>query len=243
MTLQDVFDWLRYGELAQSSLYDSETGLLTDGNAPKIISHVVLGLRDLHTKFPLKERELTIQQYDYITKYYLKKEYAETNPDPTPTGHPKYIIDSRFNPFTGDVLRIDQVFDELGTEMPINEPSSIFSVFTPAYNILQIPRSVSTNAIFVTYRADHTEIPLDTTDFASVAIDIPETHFQALLFYVAWRTFASIAGQDSSPVSAEYQMKYMNEVSQIIQHNLSLEYTSQFRLDIKIAGWATRAVS
>jgi hypothetical protein len=237
MTLQDIFNWLKYGELAHLGLYDSATGEVTEENKPKIISHIILGLRDLHTKFPLKEREVAIQQYDYITKYYLKKEYAITNPNETPDGKPKYIVDSPLNPFTGDILRIDQVFDEYGTEMPINEPSNIFSVFTPAYNILQIPRAVKDNAVFVTYRADHAKIPLDVTDLAGTEIEIPDSHTQALLFFVAGRLFASMNHPEGSPLSAEYQMKYMNEVAQIIQQNLSLEYTSQTRLDIRREGW------
>ena len=237
MTLQDIFNWLKYGELAHLGLYDSVTGEVTEDNKPKIISHIILGLRDLHTKFPLKERELAIQQYDHISMYLLKKEFAVTNTDPTPNGDPKYIIDSEDNPFTGDILRIDQVFDELGTEMPINEPASLYSVFTPAYNILQIPRAVGENAAFVTYRADHTKIALDTPDLDLVEIEIPDTHTQALLFFVASRLFATMNHPEGSPLSSEYQMRYMNEVSQIIQHNLSLEYTSQFRLDIKREGW------
>jgi hypothetical protein len=237
MTLQDIFNWLKYGELAHLGLYDSATGKITDENKPKIISHIILGLRDLHTKFPLKERELAIQQYDHISQYVLKKEFAVTNPDETPNGEPKYIVDSVENPFTGDILRIDQVFDELGNEVPINEPSSIFSVFTPAYNVLQIPRAVGENTTFVTYRADHVKIPLEVANPEAVEIEIPDSHTQALLFFVASRLFATMNHPEGSPLSGEYQLKYMNEVNQIIQHNLNSEYVPQFRQDIKREGW------
>ena len=90
MTLQDIFDKLTFGELSQIGVSGNGTGISQE-DYPKLISHVNLGLTDLYTKFPLREREVVIQQYDEISFYELDITHAQSNTMPT---------SGRSNPFS-----------------------------------------------------------------------------------------------------------------------------------------------
>lgn len=48
---------------------------------PKVITQINLGLTDLHSRFPLREGQVTIQMYEHISQYYLRRQFAQTNQD------------------------------------------------------------------------------------------------------------------------------------------------------------------
>lgn len=189
-TLQRLLDDLLVGELSQIGLALNDRGSdaeTYDKAAIKaIVSHLNIALDTLYTRFPLRTREMVIQQDESITKYFLLRRFAKSNLE---SQEPiKYIIDSEEMPFTEDVLRIDGVYDEVGNGIPVNEPTKVNSVFTPSHNCIQIPYPLSTNATTIIYRAKHGDISY-TGDIspADMAIDIPSYLYEALQVYIAYR--------------------------------------------------------
>lgn len=201
MTLQDILNDLTYGELSSHGL--CITGEIEPQDKPKVISAINAGLLDLYTVFPLLTKELTIIQHSFITQYHLDIKYARTNT--TSNESYKYIYDSKFEPFLGDNLRIEDVYSEVGDQLLLNSNSTCLVGLTPDMNTLEIPNPISTNALFVTYRAKHPTITVDTLD---LDISFPQHFRNALLAFVGSRIYSGGTAQEHVAKSQELLQKY-----------------------------------
>lgn len=218
--LSQVFEALQYGELANVSLsgsIDAPKGIGVK-DYPILISHINMALNDLHTRFHLKEREVTVQQYDYLAFYKLNSMYARTTPQVGSI--PNYIIDTEENPFTDDIIRVNTIMDECGAEYVMNDDDNPCSLYLPNYDTIIVPNPCSDNAMFVTYKAKHTEIPLTTTDASSVEVGIPIFMLEALLAYVASRVHSARISQESVGLAVTFMNKYQTLCSQYEHFNL-----------------------
>lgn len=237
MNLKDIFDQLTTGELSNLALggRESEDGEVEIENYPTLISHVNLALTALHTRFPLSEKEVILQQFDNITLYKLDIAYAESN---TASTEPfKWIKDTAAKPFLDDVLRIDTVYNEVGDELPLNDLNNSDSVFTPNYDTVQIPFPVGTNAISLIYRADHPRIPLNTADVSKVAIQLPDYLLEALLAYVTSRVYAGMNTESSMAASATYLQKYNMLCQEVELRNVTHNSENSTNERLEINGW------
>ena len=152
MKVSDAFQELCYGELNTHRL--AESGAISPENYSRMIHHLNMGLLALYTRFPLLVKELTLRQYSHITLYKLTKEHAVTDP----SDEVKYIIDSRFDPFIGDLIRVEEVSDEVGDVVELNSTDHVKVALTPSMDTLEIPNPTDTNVLFVTYRAKHPQL-------------------------------------------------------------------------------------
>ena len=206
MLLQDLFDQLTYGELAKVSLGGDPTIGILEKDYANIISHINLGLTELYKRFPLREGDITIQLEDAIQTYYLQSDYAVSN---TGSSQPvKYLIDSESEPFTDNVLKIEQVIDEDGGILYMNDSNQAWSVFSPSYNSIQVSYASSELAVTVTYRADHDRIPTIGTDPSTYDVPVPMTHLEPLLFYIASRIHTTLPTLDGVNKGNDYLAKY-----------------------------------
>lgn len=235
MTLAEFFEKLSYGELSNLYIGEDGAGGIPLEKWPAIISHINYGLTALHTKFPIKERDLIIQSYDHIAKYYLRPEYSRLNTAATPKY--KYIIDTPDDKFNGDVIKIIQVYNEVGDPLPMNDNEQWASVFTPGFDILQINHPSNEDAFSVLYRANHTQIPLNTTDLASVSVEIPVCCEEALLYYVAGRVFTNMGSEDHVTKGQLFLGKFETQCAFIEQEDLI--HSSYVPTNIKphLRGW------
>lgn len=237
MYLSKLFHQLGTGEIA-SYFLGSELAAGNIGKKywPEIINHVNIGLTCLHTEFPLQEKELILQQYDHITKYRLTSEYAETNT--ASKVKYKYIKDSRFEPFQDDVLRIERVYDECYRDgYPLNDRTACDSLYTPGFNVLQVPTPCAHRTLFVIYRADHVEIPIDISDPSKVLVDIPRSLEEALLTYVAHRYLSSKNTEIASNLAARMYAKYVSICQKIDEKDLILQSHGDINTHPQIQGW------
>jgi len=201
MTLLDVFRDLTYGELQGLAIGN----LIPDDNEsspdPKdyanVMSHINLGLKEIYKRLFLSSKEVIIQQYDHIEKYVLDYKYAASNtlsPEPY-----KYITDSIYDPFMDDVLKIEEVFNEGGEKMFLNDSTEPWSVYTPSYRTVQIPFPHNSNSMTVHYRASHpTLVYTADMDPDEIEIMLPDGLMEALLLYVAHRAYGSLNTDDNS---------------------------------------------
>ena len=201
MTLQDILNDLTYGELSNHGM--CMEGKIGDIDKPKVVSAINSGLLDLYTMFPLLTKELTFIQYSYITQYHLDIKYARTNKE---SGEKiKYIYDSKFDPFLGDNLRIESVSNEIGDLLLLNSNSECLVGLTPDMNTLEIPNPVNTNALFVTYRARHPTVTIDTLD---LDVSFPHHFRNALLAFVGSRVYSGGTAPEHVAKSQELLQKY-----------------------------------
>lgn len=236
MKLYEVFEMLQYGELANVSVsgnIDEEVGIRTE-DYPLLISHINLALTDLHTKFNLKEREVTIQQYEGISYYELDSKYAQSN---TASMEPiKYISDSEFDPFLDDVIRINAAFNEVGCEVPINDENDCRSIFLNSYKRIQIPKPESENAIVLTYRANHPKLSVSTPDL-DAEVEVPAYCVEALLSYVASRVHTQRTSQEAQGLAVNLMAKYNLICQQLEEKNVLHNSPSNTNFKLGERGW------
>ena len=231
MKLTDIFFALAAGELSsQSTLVDVATGIRVEDYS-KVISHINLGLTNLHERFNLRLGDIYIQMQDGVAEYHLNSKYAYSNPNGDP--YYRYIVDSLSNPYKDDALKVIEVFTEIGEPLPLNDRTEEKSVFTPTQLSIQIPWMVPGDVLNVVYRAIHNNIKLgDYDDVSDIEVDLPHSYLEALLYFVAYRHFAGVGGQSGTPTSMGYFQKYEARCQQIEMHgipNKDLSATTDFQ--------------
>lgn len=220
MLLQEIFDYLTYGELANFSVGGIDLGGIQPYDQPKIITNLNLGLVELYKRFPLVTDQLYLQQFEHISTYKLHSDYAQSN---TASTQPyKYIADTVWEPFTDNILKIDGVFNEAGDEYPINEKYEAYSVFTPSYNILQIPFSQANNTLSVVFRAGPKKLPIVGVDPTQVDVPIPDQLLEALVTFIVYKLHTS-KGTGQTSDAGIYYNKFERTVALVKDLGLEIE--------------------
>ena len=219
MKLQDVFDQLGSGELAQLSILD-DTGSLSGKNQQQVMLHIHMGLVALYSRFAIKRREMTLQLIEDQPIYVL----SSTNAESSAGGGTKYILDST-DPFNDDLLRISWV--RAGNEdpgyFPLDDHKQRYSLHRMAHNVLRVPSVVLNQdetqlpidllgiPVTVGYQAAHPKLD-SSVDPTEHEIELPDEYLQALCFYVASRTRAPMGGTDTAGGAAVgWYRRYENE--------------------------------
>ena len=230
MLLKEILQRLCEGEFSSiASGYILDGSPLNEHHAG-LVRHIDMGLLELYKRFPLRIREAYIQQYDHIQNYVLHSQFAVTNTESSaPT---QYIEDTPLNKFTdSDFLCIDKLFNEIGEEVPLNDYHKCNSMFTSAYNTIQVPCPSSANVFLVHYRAGHTLLPVDEKP-DEVEVHCPYSHLEALLYYVAHRKLASTHADESNM----YLMKFEQSCNKIKELNLMNQDNTQGE-QFYLGGW------
>ena len=201
MLLSDLFSYIATLDSASLDLDTDGDGVIVAAHYPKVINAVNLGLTQLYSEFPVKEKSIVIQLYSHIANYTLTSEYAESNVSSTQPY--KYIMDTTFDPFQDDISLILSITNEGGEELPINQGNELYSLYTPSYNTIQHPYPDNENAIYVTYKALHLDIP-KTADPSTYLVDLPTTILPLLLLYVNHKLLASVNKEESMAKLTEY---------------------------------------
>lgn len=234
MKLSDVFTYLATGELAQVFL--SETGgrdTIDSANQLPMAQSVQLGLTALYKRFNLKNRDITVQFIPGRTSYTLTKKHLVSS---TTLDVAKYIEDDPENKFKDDILKIERLITLDGLEYPLNDRSNRYSATTPTPNTLLIPELVvnkgvdlpdayKVDKLKVVYRANHPVIiPSNGLVQADkVEIELPSTHLQALLYYVASRKTNPVGMVNEFNAGNTWYQKYEMECKQLEREGMGEE--------------------
>lgn len=238
MKLSEIFEQLTYGELSQLNIGGGEDGAINEANYPRILAHINLGMNALYKRFTLKEGRVRLQLIPGITMYLLNSKFAATNRrsrEPV-----KYIQDTEANPFEDDVQKIEKVMTDSGFELHINNEAEYYSVFTPSLHSLRVPLDLvdqsmdltddlKTQGLNVVYRAGHKNITIGNGFFdpARVEVDLPDTHLEALLLFVASRVYNPIGMQNEFNAGNNYAAKYEQACQYLEALNLQVDVGSQ----------------
>lgn len=234
MKLSDILEQLTYGELSQLNMGGWSGNEVRQEDLAKVVSHINMGLLELHKRFWLRSSDVIIQLYDHIQTYTLDRRYAITNVLSTELY--KYIVDSQYEPFQDNVLRIEQVYNEGGELLFLNDLTEPWSVFTPSWNSIQIPFPERHNSLLVHYRAAHPLVRVTPeTDAATVDIDIPPGLLEPLLLYVGARAYSAL-NSDGNAEGNNYLQKF--EAScKIAEANGMQIHTNYGNLRLDQKGW------
>jgi hypothetical protein len=180
MTVADVIEYAKYGELAQLGVV---IGLKSTDSAEvveaekQILSYINLGLVELYKRFDLSTKEVVIPLLDNVTIY--------------------TITDAYYN-------NVYAVYGEDGKELALNNQDDPLSVLTPSYNTVQVPNPITGTSIYVIYSASPTAL-VWATPLSSITVPLPSSMLEALLHYVGYRAHGAMNGN----VDAENNTHYM----------------------------------
>lgn len=226
MNVTELFRRLSYGELSNLALGNEGSGEIAEDNRAKLTNYVNQALLRLHTRFMLREDDLALRCYDYITKYRLNSDYAESN-TARPEGCVPYIEDGQ-KPFKNDLIKVLGVrkFDACDN-LPLNDVNHSQSVFTPQPDVLQVPFPWEFEVLAVTYQANHPLIDYGDMD---ARIDIPLVLEGALSSYVAYQVYCHMNGQENAGKAREYLNTHEMICQNVIEQDLlSLSVSSTNR--------------
>lgn len=200
MKLSQVFDQLTSGEMSQVFLGGREVGGVREQDYHQVGNHVLLGLTALYKRFNLKQNQLVIKLepgkyvYPLLQKYAVNDKYSKI---PVVNRH---IVDSMSDLFKGDVIKVAKVDTEDGCTLALGQEWDKYSITLNQMDSIRVPKAIvdgssdlpdylKTDTLTVYYQANHPNyVPLaGFYDPELTQIELPDTHLQALLYYVASR--------------------------------------------------------
>lgn len=223
MKLSEIFTQLSYGELSQISLGSSEMGGIDEGNYPRLLAHINLGLLALYKRFPLKEGRTVLTLQPGVLTYSLGTE---------------------------NVLKVERIYTEQGWELGLNDEADPYACFTPSAHLLRVPAEVAarrmdlpdhlkTSTLEVVYRAGHPLLALDSLGYLDpeqVEVELPYSHLEPMLYYVASRVNNPMGMSNEFHAGNSYYAKYEAACQQLELQNLRVDQGAQnTRLDRN--GW------
>ena len=202
MNLLELLQDLTYGELSSLKIGQFIPGEPESQPDPtgyaQLSSWINLGLKEIYKRFFLASREIYILLNSETSTYMLHSKYSQTNTDSLIPIEDRYIMDTADAPFENDCLKIEEVYDEGGTKLPLNDVTQDISVYTPTYRTIQVPYPNDDITYAVQYRATHAPIVYTAAmDPALVDLALPNSLHEAMLYYVASRAFRAMGGEST----------------------------------------------
>lgn len=208
MKLQEIFDLLGQGEFSQLSIGKQEPGVINEENYAQVVNNVNLGLVALYTRFNLKQNRLTLELQDGMSTYKLQSPWAVNARRSKET--PRYIIDTAAAPFADDIIKVEKVLVD-GEPWPLNDATYDDSITTPSMLTLHVPSGIAEDPqIEVVYRAYHPKLASagDCCATGDVSFELPYSHVEALLYFIASRVHNPIGMAGDGAMSNNYFGRY-----------------------------------
>lgn len=206
MTLDDLFKDLSFGPAANLALMGEGSGITPETSYPRIINAINASLTELYTRFQIRQKTIVVRAIEGRYLYPLKRVHAFT--DPTP-GFDKFIMDGVGDLFMEDILQIQLVSGAFGELTNINDRNSNFqTVFIPSASTIQLVEPGINEEFMVEYRAGHPKLALETTDLASVQVDVPQVYLPAFLEHVAGKIYQSLNGAENTAKGTEHLQEF-----------------------------------
>lgn len=118
-------------------------------------------------------------------------------------------MDTKDNPFLGDVLKIENAYTESGQHIVLNDNNNPRAWFTPSFDTIQIPNTtdIDTRIAIIGYKAKPEHIDPNTTDFEK-DIYIPSYLEEPMIYGITMRVAERLPTQTGMQVVQMAQAKY-----------------------------------
>lgn len=248
MKLQEVFSQLASGEFSQLSIGGQDKGVVNDKNYATLINHVNLGLTALYARFNLKEGRVQLALQPRQRMYALNSAYAVANTKSKEAV--RYIIDSAGAPFIDNILKVERILTDDGTELGLNDGADRYSCHNLDMTTLRVPVELAnqtadtpdflkTTQLTVVFRANHPAIAIGSGLFdpARVNLELPYSHLEALLYFVASRVHNPIGMSNEFHSGNNYAAKYEAACRMLEGEGLKIDSSGEDDR-IRRNGWA-----
>lgn len=241
MNIQQCLDRLANGELANTTFVCDDQ--IADTKVPYIISLLNEALLRLYSRFILKLDTVFVEMNEVRTRYELTKDHVYTkdindiyDPKhfPCVKDYNKYIFESLDHPFTEDIIKILSVTRDDGFEYPLNDSTKMYSVFTPEFNVVQVPLPIPNAVISVEYQAKH---PIITEDNLDMELELPEAFYGALFAYIAHSAYSSLQSENALAQAQKYYSTYMALLDELVTFDIGNTSYSQTNTKFYNNGW------
>lgn len=221
MNVTQFLQRLSYGPLSNLSMSNEGDGTITAAKQPAVVQALNNALLALYGRFDLSEKELIIELDEAIFNYQLNSAYAVSTADANPL-NPHYIKDTLAKPFTDDLLKVLRVYTssttDLPQQLPLNDDNHSESLFTPTYDMLQVPDPVQGTPLYIMYQAKH---PTLVHTSPSDPINVPPSLEPALISYTAYEIFSAMNGQEHMVKAQEHLGLYEKICSDVEMKDLA----------------------
>jgi hypothetical protein len=234
MNVIQFFEKLSYGPYSNLHMGGEGSGAIDEQRYSQVISYLNDGLIKLYTKFLLLEKDVLVEMNELTTNYHLIRRYARSNEESPTPAHRRYILDLPEEPFTEDVAKILSVYNTYGIELPLNDREHSLSVFTPQPKLLQVPRPYAGLALAIHYQALHPKIVVENLE---AEIFIPDVLDEALLAYVAYKTYSDMNTENSTVKAQEHFSLYNSICSEVLDRDLVSSAVSTTNSRFQKRGW------
>ena len=200
MNLRQLID-----HLVQNNLY--QFNMAKNEQFPAIINALNLELTQLYSRYPVLEKEVAFRRFPEISMYHLIRRYCRSNDESKELY--KYILDTKDNPFLGDVLKIENAYTESGQHIVLNDNNNPRAWFTPSFDTIQIPNTtdIDTRIAIIGYKAKPEHIDPNTIDFEK-DIYIPSYLEELMIYGITMRVAERLPTQTGMQVVQMAQAKY-----------------------------------
>lgn len=200
MNLRQLID-----HLVQNNLY--QFNMAKNEQFPAIINALNLELTQLYSRYPVLEKDVAFRRFPQISIYHLTRRFCRSNDESKELY--KYILDTKDNPFLGDVLKIENAYTESGQHIVLNDNNNPRAWFTPSFDTIQIPNTtdIDTRIAIIGYKAKPEHIDPNTTDFEK-DIYIPSYLEEPMIYGITMRVAERLPTQTGMQVVQMAQAKY-----------------------------------
>lgn len=235
MNLANILSKLSLGPLSEQAAYGTGAGSVETDKIPQLVHHIGLGLTALYTRFPLLIRTLELETVDGLFEYPLQARFAQTSSSTEPN---KFIKDSGFNPFTGDVLKVTGIQDaRTGCDLPLNKRHDELSWYVTSYDTVRMGYPKTGDRYRIEYRARHAALEPNPTDPSTVEIRLPDELVPALLHYVAGQVYGGLSMEGALAKSQGHLTSYENECQLHEQTNTWDQHNEPHNTKFCAGGW------
>lgn len=214
--LSDLYTDLSNEHLSNTAVGGEGSGVIREQDRPKIVGYANEALLRLHSRFVLRQNEVLVKMFEHITQYHLLKKFAQSQQQPETEGF-FYIQDLTGEPFEEDVIKVLEVWGSGGYQYALNDPEDRWSLYTPKFNLLQVPYPVKDGALSLVYQAKH---PILDVQRPEDEIDVPDVLYGALKAFIAYSVFSHMNTQESTAKSQEHLATYEAICAEAIDRDL-----------------------
>lgn len=227
MKLSKIFNQLTHGEFRMLALGGAEEGQINEANHKTVVAHVNLGLTALFSRFTLKEGRILLRPVPDQRVYALDSDFAMNNA--RSKADVRYLIDTPTDKFDEDTLiKVEKVLDLEENDLMLNVVGEPNSFHTPSIKSIRIPKDWAEDVTLV-YRQNHPQIvvPEGFFDPSRVEVELPYTHLEALLYFVASRVHNPIGMQSEFHMGNSYMAKYEHACAMLERENIQVDRNTQ----------------
>lgn len=203
MNLGELKKQIAIGEL--SNLIWTKEGTIKPQYEEYIVQFIKDALNVIYARLQLKKEAVFLETVEGKLEYKISNENIMTSPDLEPD-YDHYLWLPNKDKFDSDILKIIGVLDHAGKRLPINDIYIKHAVFTPIFNVLQLPALV-----VAAHKKFEVHLAMAHSDFVngdSSEIELPSTLIPAVRAYVAYLVHSNMNTENSVSNAQKYLQQY-----------------------------------